>query len=126
MVESTIYWFCFLFAQVQELESSDQVSERFNVVQQEKLTLDGRVIQLESMIRQKDEVSVSSLRGRGGEWKGMGGKGVLPVGASLLEFKHPIRQDDFNFYQQTSVLDRLLKSLKEKVNLIVPYSKKSW
>ncbi|XP_020620008.1 homer protein homolog 1-like [Orbicella faveolata] len=40
---------------VQELESSDQVSERFNVVQQEKLTLDGRVIQLESMIRQKDE-----------------------------------------------------------------------
>lgn len=50
---------CFLFAyKVQELESSDQVSERFNVVQQEKLTLDGRVIQLESMIRQKDEVSV--------------------------------------------------------------------
>lgn len=75
MVESTIYWFCFLFAQVQELESSDQVSERFNVVQQEKLTLDGRVIQLESMIRQKDEVSVSSLTGRGGGWKGMGGKG---------------------------------------------------
>lgn len=55
---------------VQELESSDQVTERFNVVQQEKLTLDGRVIQLESMIRQKDEVSVSSMRGRGGERRG--------------------------------------------------------
>lgn len=60
----------------------------------------------------------------GDGWEGLG-NGVLPVGASLLEFKHPIRQDDFNFYQQTSVLDRLLKSLKEKVNLIVPYSKKS-
>lgn len=41
---------------VQELESSDQVSDRYNMLQQEKLTLDGRVIQLESMIRQKDEV----------------------------------------------------------------------
>lgn len=40
---------------VQELESSDQGSDRYNVLQQEKLTLDGRVIQLESMIKQKDE-----------------------------------------------------------------------
>ncbi|XP_078376738.1 homer protein homolog 2-like isoform X2 [Oculina patagonica] len=46
---------------VQELESSDQVTERFNVLQQEKLTLDGRVIQLESMIRQKDE-DMANLR----------------------------------------------------------------
>lgn len=40
---------------VQEIESSDQVSDTLNALQQEKLTLDGRVIQLESMIRQKDE-----------------------------------------------------------------------
>lgn len=40
---------------VQELESSDQGSDRYNALQQEKLTLDGRVIQLESMIKQKDE-----------------------------------------------------------------------
>lgn len=40
---------------VQELDSSDQMTDRFNALQQEKLTLDGRVIQLESMIRQKDE-----------------------------------------------------------------------
>ena len=39
------------------MESSDQVSDTLNALQQEKLTLDGRVIQLESMIRQKDEVS---------------------------------------------------------------------
>ena len=39
------------------MESSDQVSDTLNSLQQEKLTLDGRVIQLESMIRQKDEVS---------------------------------------------------------------------
>lgn len=46
----------FLFWKVHELESSDQVSEKYNSLTQEKLTLDGRVIQLESMIRQKDEV----------------------------------------------------------------------
>lgn len=45
---------------VQELELSDQ-GERFNVIQQEKLTLDGRLIQLESMIRQKDE-DIGNLR----------------------------------------------------------------
>lgn len=44
------------YGKVQELESSDQGSDRYNVLQQEKLTLDGRVIQLESMIKQKDEV----------------------------------------------------------------------
>lgn len=40
---------------VQDVESLDQGSDRYNALQQEKLTLDGRVIQLESMIRQKDE-----------------------------------------------------------------------
>lgn len=46
---------------VHELESSDQLSEKYNSLTQEKLTLDGRVIQLESMIRQKDE-DITSLR----------------------------------------------------------------
>lgn len=46
---------------VHELESSDQVTERYNALTQEKLTLDGRVIQLESMIRQKDE-DLANLR----------------------------------------------------------------
>lgn len=54
-----LYIFFSCRGKVQELESSDQGSDRYNVLQQEKLTLDGRVIQLESMIRQKDEV---------GEW----------------------------------------------------------
>ena len=39
------------------------MTDRFNALQQEKLTLDGRVIQLESMIGQKDEVCF--LPGRG-------------------------------------------------------------
>lgn len=59
MCTNIIIFFFSCRGKVQELESSDQGSDRYNVLQQEKLTLDGRVIQLESMIRQKDEV---------GEW----------------------------------------------------------
>lgn len=54
MCTNHVFFSC--YGKVQELESSDQGSDRYNVLQQEKLTLDGRVIQLESMIKQKDEV----------------------------------------------------------------------
>ncbi|XP_015754692.1 PREDICTED: homer protein homolog 2-like [Acropora digitifera] len=53
MCTNHVFFSC--YGKVQELESSDQGSDRYNVLQQEKLTLDGRVIQLESMIKQKDE-----------------------------------------------------------------------
>ena len=53
---NAVSFFSPFFCKVQDVESLDQGSDRYNALQQEKLTLDGRVIQLESMIRQKDEV----------------------------------------------------------------------